>query len=50
MQRINETKQILWHETCKWVCRLTSAVCSNKQTWNEGKCKCECKEYLINKG
>ena len=26
MSRINETKQIMWHETCKCICRLTSAV------------------------
>ena len=24
-------------------------VCNNKQRWNEGKCRCECKE-LIDKG
>ena len=24
MSRINETRQIIWHETCKCVCRLTS--------------------------
>ena len=49
MPRINETKQIIWHETCKRVCRLTSAVCNSKQIWNEDKCRCECKEDLINK-
>ena len=26
MSRINETRQIMWHETCKCICRLTSAV------------------------
>ena len=26
MSRINETRQILWHETCKSVCRLSVAV------------------------
>ena len=49
MSRINETRQIIWHETCKCVCRLTSAVCNSRQIWNEGKCRCECKEDLINK-
>ena len=29
MQRINEARQIIWHETCKCVCRLTSAICNN---------------------
>ena len=49
MSRINETRQIIWHETCKCVCRLTSALCSSRQVWNEDKCRCECKEYLVNK-
>ena len=31
MQRINETRQIILHETCKCVCRLTSSVCNNRQ-------------------
>ena len=49
MQRINETKQILWHETCKCVCRLSAAVCNSKQIWNSDKCRCECKEDIIDK-
>ena len=49
MQRVNETKQIIWHETCKCVCRLTSAVCNNKQIWNKDRCRCKCKEDLVNK-
>ena len=49
MSRINETREIIWHETCKCVYRLTSAVCNSRQIWNEDKCRCECKEDLINK-
>ena len=49
MARINETRQIIWHETCKCICRLTSAVRNSRQIWNEDKCGCECKEDLINK-
>ena len=49
MSRINEIRQIIWHETCKCVCRLTSALCNNRQVWNEDKCRCECKEDLVNK-
>ena len=49
MSRINETRQIIWHETCKCVCRLTSAVCNSGQIWSEDKCRYECKEDLINK-
>ena len=47
MSRINETRQILWHETCKCVCRLSAAICNSKQIWNDNKCRCECKEDLI---
>ena len=50
MQRINETRRVIWHENCKCVCRLTSAVCNTKQVWNEDKCRCECKEDFIDKG
>ena len=49
MSRINETRKVIWHETCKCVCRLTSAICYNKQDCNENKCKCECKEDLVGK-
>ena len=47
MSRINETRQIIWHETCKCICRLTSAVCNSRQIWNENKCRCECKEDFL---
>ena len=50
MQRINETRQIIWHETCECVCRLTSSVCNSRQRWNGDKCRCECKEDLIDNG
>ena len=49
LARINETRKIVWHETCKCVCRLTSAICSNRQEWNENKCRCKCKEDLASK-
>ena len=49
MSRINETRQIIWYETCKCICRLTSAVCNSRQIWTGDKCRCECKEDLINK-
>ena len=49
MSRTNETRHIKWHKICKCKCRLNAGVCSNKQRWNEDKCKCECKE-LIDKG
>ena len=49
MQRSNETTQIIFHETYKCVCRLTSAVCNSRHIWNEDKCRCECKEDLVDK-
>ena len=49
MLRINETRHIKWHETCKCKCKLDASTCNNKQRWNEDKCRCECKE-LIDKG
>ena len=49
MSRINKTRQIIWHETCKCVCRLTSTVCNSRLIWNEDKHRCECKEDLVNK-
>ena len=49
LARINETRKIMWHETCKCICHFTKAVCNDKQEWDENKCKCECKEDLIDK-
>ena len=49
MSRINETRQILWHETCKCLYRLSVAVCNSKQIWNDDKCRCECSEDLVDK-
>ena len=37
LARINETRKIVWHETCKCVCRLTSAISNDRQEWNENK-------------
>ena len=49
MSRTNETRNVKSHKTCKYKCRLDASVCSNKQRWNDNKCRCECKE-LIDKG
>ena len=41
----NKTKQIKWHESCKYVCRLDPIICNNnKQIWNKERCEC-----LVNK-
>ena len=35
---------VLWHESCKCVCKLNSSVCNNKQIWNNDTCRCDCNE------
>ena len=30
LMRLNETRNVLWHESCKCVCKLNSSVCINK--------------------
>ena len=42
--RLNETRNVLWHESCKCMCRLNSSVCNSKQIWNSDTCKCDCNE------
>ena len=42
--RLNETRNVLWRESCKCVCRLNSSVCNNKQIWNSNTCRCDCNE------
>ena len=49
ISRTNETRHTKWHKTCKCKCRVDASICNNKQRWNGGKCRCECKE-LIGKG
>ena len=39
----NETRRIEWHEMRKCRCRFNS---SNKQHWNDDRCRCECKELI----
>ena len=44
LMRLNETRNVLWHESCKCVCKLNSSVCNNKQIWNSDTCRCDCNE------
>ena len=44
LMRLNETRNVLWHESCKCVCQLNSSVCNSKQIWNSGTCRCDCNE------
>ena len=45
--RLNETRNVLWHESCKCVCQLNSSVCNSKQIWNSDTCKCDCNEDFV---
>ena len=31
------------------MCRLSVAVCNSKQIWNDDKCKCKCREDLVDR-
>ena len=42
--RLNETRNVLWHENCECVCKLNSSVCNIKQIWNSDTCRCDCNE------
>ena len=42
--RLNETRNVLWHESCKCLCRLNSSVRNSKQIWNSDTCRCDCNE------
>ena len=44
---LNETHNVLWHESCKCVCKLNSSVCNNKQIWNSNTCRCDCNEDFV---
>ena len=41
---LNETRNVLWHESCKCVCKLNSSVCNNRQIWNDDAWRCDCNE------
>ena len=44
LMRLNETRHVLWHESCKCICKLNSSVYNNKQIWNDDTCRCDCNE------
>ena len=46
LMRLNETRNVLWHESCKCVCRINSSVCNSKQIWNSDTCSCDCNEHF----
>ena len=56
LMRFNETRNVLWHESCKCVCRLNSSVYNsklwnndrnywkNRKIWNNDTCRSDCNE------
>ena len=44
LMRLNETRNVLWHKSCKCVCRLNSSVCNSNQIWNSDICRYDCNE------
>ena len=44
LMRLNETRNVLWHESSKCVSLLNSPVCNNKQIWNSDTYRCDCNE------
>ena len=44
MQVYNFLMRLLWHESCKCICKLNSSACNNKQIWNDDTCRCDCNE------
>ena len=44
LMRLNETRNVVWQESCKCVCKLNSSVCNSKQIWNSDTCRCDCNE------
>ena len=47
LMMLNETHNVLWHESCKCVCKLNSSVCNNKRIWNSDTCRCDCNEDFL---
>ena len=39
LMRLNETRNVLWHESCNCICLLNSSVCNSKQIWNSDTCR-----------
>ena len=44
LMMLNETRNVLWHKSCKCIYKLNSSVCNNKQIWKSDACRCDCNE------
>ena len=43
MTRMNESKTLKKHISCKYKCKFDGRKCNSNQNWNNDKCHCECK-------
>ena len=41
LMRLNETRNVLWHKSCKCISLLNSSACNSKQIWNSENCVCK---------
>ena len=41
--RINESKALTKHISCKCECNFNGRKCNLNRKWNNDKCRCECK-------
>ena len=46
---IYEAKKLIKHISCHCKYKFSSTTCNSNQKWNNDKCQCECKKYLIYK-
>ena len=45
--RINESKTLAKHISCKCKCRFDGKTCNSDQWWNSDKCWCKCKNSHV---
>ena len=44
---INEPKTSTKHISCECKCRFDGRNCNSDQSWNNNKCRCECKKRYV---
>ena len=44
LMRLNEARNVFWHESSKCLFKLNSSVCNSKQIWKCDTCRCDCNE------
>ena len=44
---INESKTLTKHISCECKCKIDGTKCNSDQSWNNDKCRCECKKHHV---